>query len=79
MIKKCLVRLLSHAKKYIAWQVVFQWLGLLCQVVSIFAVATVLEAALDGSARRDLILQYAVFIVIPLGLRFVFVGQIDRM
>ena len=33
MIKKRLVGLLAHAKKYIVYQVVWQWLSLLCQIL----------------------------------------------
>ncbi len=53
MIKKRLVGLLSHAKKYIIYQVVWQWLALLCQVVMIYCASMLLEtgAVLDGDAR----------------------------
>lgn len=37
MIKTRLIKLLSHAKKYIAFQVLWKWLSLICQVVMIFA------------------------------------------
>ena len=43
MIKKRLVGLLSHAKKYIIYQVVWQWLALLCQVVMIYSASMLLE------------------------------------
>ena len=59
MIKKRLVGLLSHAKKYIVYQVVWQWLSLLCQVVTIYAVASLLEQALFGVLDTNDILLYA--------------------
>ena len=46
MIKKRLVNLLAHAKKYIVYQVVWQWLSLLCQIVMIYCVSMLLEQAL---------------------------------
>ena len=45
MIKKRLVDLLSHAKKYIVYQVAWQWLSLLCQIVMIYCAAMLLEHA----------------------------------
>ena len=38
MIKKRLVQLLSHAKKYVFLQVLFNWLSLWCQIGIIWAV-----------------------------------------
>lgn len=46
MIKKRLVGLLSHAKKYIVYQVIWQWLALLCQIVFVSCAAFLLEQAL---------------------------------
>ncbi len=39
MIKTRLVRLLSHAKKYIVYNVLWQWIALIAQVVSVFTIA----------------------------------------
>ncbi|MDO4284196.1 MAG: ABC transporter ATP-binding protein/permease [Eubacteriales bacterium] len=47
MIKKRLVGLLSHAKKYIAYNVLWQWIGLLAQIAAVFLVAGLLEKALE--------------------------------
>ena len=55
MIKKRLVGLLSHAKKYIIYQVVWQWLALLCQVVMIYSASMLLETALFHSVMRGLL------------------------
>ena len=35
MIKKRLVGLLSHAKNYIVYQVLWEWFSLLCQILLI--------------------------------------------
>lgn len=43
MIKKRLVGLLSHAKKYIAYNVIWQWIALLAQIVAVFTIASLLE------------------------------------
>ena len=50
MIKKRLVGLLSHAKKYIVYQVVWQWLALLCQILLIFCGTALLAEGLSGES-----------------------------
>ncbi|MDD6482224.1 MAG: ABC transporter ATP-binding protein/permease [Lachnospiraceae bacterium] len=50
MIKKRLVGLLSHAKKYIVYNVLWQWIALLAQITVIFTVAGLLEETLRGTA-----------------------------
>lgn len=46
MIKTRLVRLLSHAKKYIIYNVLWQWIALLAQICAIFSIADLLEKLL---------------------------------
>ena len=48
MIKKRLVGLLSHAKKYIVYQVAWLWIALLCQIVMIYCAAFLLEQGMFG-------------------------------
>ena len=43
MIKKRLVGLLSHAKKYIVYTILWQWAALLSQVLAVFTIADLLE------------------------------------
>lgn len=59
MIKTRLLGLLSHAKKYIVFQVVWQWLSLLCQIVLIYLLAGLAEAALVGTMTRQMLSLYA--------------------
>ena len=42
MIKTRLVGLLSHAKKYIVYTILWQWAALLSQVIAVFTVADLL-------------------------------------
>ena len=76
MIKTRLIKLLSHAKKYIVFHILWQWLSLLCQVVTIYAAATLLEAALNGGVDSSLLIARAVMIAAAVALRFVFDRQI---
>lgn len=49
MIKTRLVGLLSHAKKYIFWTVLWQWIALLSQIFAVFSIANLLENVFYGS------------------------------
>lgn len=71
MIKKRLVGLLSHAKKYIIYQVVWQWLALLCQVIMIYSASMLLEAALFWKVTPRMAAYYGVLVIVALILRFV--------
>ena len=48
MIKTRLVGLLSHAKKYIVYTILWQWLALLSQVMAVFSIAGLLEKVVYG-------------------------------
>ena len=71
MIKKRLVGLLSYAKKYIVYQVIWQWLALICQIVVIFCAARLLEQALFREVTLPAGLTWGVTAAAALILRFV--------
>ena len=71
MIKKRLVGLLSHAKKYIIYQVVWQWLALLCQVVMIYSASMLLETALFREVTPRTAARCGVLVLAALILRLV--------
>lgn len=52
MIKTRLVKLLSHAKKYIIYNVLWQWLALISQVVVIFCIAGFLQDMINRLQER---------------------------
>ena len=49
MIKTRLVGLLSHAKKYIVYTILWQWAALLSQVIAVFTIADLLERVVYGA------------------------------
>lgn len=53
MIKMRLVRLLSHAKKYIVYNVLWQWTALLTQVVIVFTITDLIGKAVTGAFRME--------------------------
>ena len=71
MIKKRLVGLLSHAKKYIGFQVFWQWLALLAQMTAVFSIAGLLEKTLYGTADSAVALQTIVVLAVCVAVRFV--------
>ena len=69
MIKKRLVGLLSHAKKYIVYQVIWQWLSLLCQILLIYSGTTLLTEALSGNVTPRMAAVYGILTVLAIALR----------
>lgn len=57
MIKIRLIRLLSHAKKQIVLQVLWQWVSLLAQIVAVFFIADMVYRLLQNSVETKHILR----------------------
>ena len=75
MIKTRLVRLLSHAKKYIIWNVLWQWVALLAQIMAVFSVAGLLEATFTGVPDGRRLWRTALVLAVATAVRYV----CDRM
>lgn len=75
MIKARLVGLLSHAKKYIVYNVFWQWFALLAQIAMVFSITRLLEQMLFGKVPAGLVIQTVVVFVAAMSIRFV----CDRM
>ena len=71
MIKTRLIKLLSHAKKYIVYQVLWQWIALLSQMVAIFRVAGLLQQAVNGTLTAEGIGVSVVIFAVVIVVRFV--------
>lgn len=68
MIKGRLVRLLSHAKKYIVLNVLWQWIALLSQIMAVCSITGLLGNVIAGEAdarnvKRTLLVLAAVLII----------------
>ena len=70
MIKMRLVRLLSHAKKYIVYNVLWQWVALLTQVVIVFTITGLIEKVVTGSFRMDAVWLEALVLLAAAVIRF---------
>ena len=53
MIRRRLVGLLAHAKKYIGYQVMWQWISLIAQMGAVFNIAGLLENVWNGGRMPD--------------------------
>jgi len=75
MIKKRLVRLLSHAKKYILFHVLWQWIALMAQIVSVFSISILLEKVMWKTVEASDIGNTLLLLFVAVVLRFL----CDRM
>lgn len=70
MVKTRLVRLLSHAKKYIFYNVLWQWFALLLQISVIFTVTRLIGGAFEGSLSNVVLRRSVIFLFFALVIRF---------
>lgn len=70
MIKTRLVRLLSHAKKYIVYNVMWQWMALIAQVVSVFTIVGLFGKLYAKKAASGDIVKCACVFAVVLVVRF---------
>ena len=71
MIKKRLVGLLSHAKKYIVYNILWQWFALLSQVMAVFQVSLLLEQILFEEATKSEYQQTFFVLLVCILIRFI--------
>ena len=70
MIKTRLVGLLSHAKKYIVYTILWQWAALLSQVLAVFSIADLLERVADQTLTTAVIQKTVVILPLVVAVRF---------
>ena len=71
MIKTRLVRLLSHAKKYIVYTILWQWAALLSQVLAVFSIADLLERVVYRAVTVPIIERTILILVLVVVIRFI--------
>ena len=71
MIKTRLVGLLSHAKKYIVYTILWQWAALLSQVLAVFTIADLLERMVYRAVTVPVIERTTLILVLVVIIRFV--------
>ena len=70
MIKTRLVGLLSHAKKYIVYTILWQWLALLSQVMAVFSIAGILEKVFYGDVTTAGVQHTVITLILTVVVRF---------
>ncbi len=71
MIKTRLVGLLSHAKKYIVYTILWQWAALLSQVLAVFSIAALLERVVYGTVTVPVLKRTIVILLLVVVMRFI--------
>lgn len=71
MIKTRLVGLLSHAKKYIVYTILWQWAALLSQVLAVFSIAALLERVVYGTVTAAVLERTIVILLLVVVMRFI--------
>ena len=71
MIKTRLVGLLSHAKKYIVYAILWQWVALLSQVLAVFSIADLLERVIYQSVTAAVVKRTIITMILVVVVRFI--------
>lgn len=71
MIKTRLVGLLSHAKKYIVYAILWQWVALLSQVLAVFSIADLLERVIYQSVTAAVVERTIITLILVVVVRFI--------
>lgn len=70
MIKTRLVGLLSHAKKYIVYTILWQWAALLSQVLAVFTIADLLEKVIEQAVTVSVVERTICILILVVVIRF---------
>ena len=78
MIKTRLLKLLSSGKKYIAYNIIWQWLALISQIVAVFQIGKIAESVYKKQIDTKLIGISGVVFIVVIVVRFVCEKQIAK-
>ena len=71
MIRTRLMGLLSHAKKYIVYTVLWQWTALLSQILAVFVIAELLERVMYRILTMQVIWRTSLILMLMVAIRFI--------
>jgi ATP-binding cassette subfamily B protein len=69
MIKTRLISLLGHAKKYIGYNILFQWIALIAQIVASFQAADLIARVLEGRTTTVILARTAAILIVCIAVR----------
>ena len=70
MIDKKIIGIVPESKKYVTFNVLFQWIALISNIVTIFTFVNVLGRLLNGTYNRNLVMTSLLIFVICLTVRY---------
>lgn len=78
MIKTRLLKLLSSGKKYIAYNIIWQWLALISQIVAVFQIGRLVESVYKNQIDTKLVGISGVVFIVVIVVRFICEKQIAK-
>ena len=79
MIDKRLIRTVRESKKYIAWNVIYQWISLVANITMMVSIADLLSRLFANTADRENFVCTVIVVAAAVGIRYFFAGQSAKM
>ena len=79
MIDKRLIRTVRESKKYIAWNVIYQWISLVANITMMVSIADLLSRLFANTADRENFVCTVIVVAAAVGIRYFCAGQSAKM
>ena len=79
MIDKRLIRTVRESKKYIAWNVIYQWISLVANITMMVSIADLLSRLFANTADRENFVCTVIVVAAAVGIRYFFAVQSAKM
>lgn len=79
MIDKRLIRTVRESKKYIAWNVIYQWISLVANITMMVSIADLLSRLFANTADRENFVCTVIVVVAAVGIRYFCAVQSAKM
>ena len=79
MIDKRLIRTVRESKKYIAWNVIYQWISLVANITMMVSIADLLSRLFANTADRENFVCTAIVVAAAVGIRYFCAVQSAKM
>ena len=70
MIDKRLIRTVRESKKYIAWNVIYQWISLVANITMMVSIADLLSRLFANTADRENFVCTVIVVAAAVGIRY---------
>lgn len=78
MIDKRLIRTVRESKKYIAWNVIYQWISLVANITMMVSIADLLSRLFANTADRENFVCTVIVVAAAVGIRYFLCGTICK-